>query len=251
MGGWSSVGIDAGVYSRRLSEVIATHISTERSENKHAINLTNALDYGASCCQKEKLTGSSTACITSFDPSQGTYHVLNLGDSGVSVFRKVEGATRKLVFKSEITTHDFNFPHQIGNIGDPKFGSMNSDSSKDATLESIQIEDGDIAVIGSDGLWDNLFDEDIEYILNESGISRIDEMLGKEAYSELNKDAIRSELDTAVRAIAGLALKRADDPQSTTPWSKSVIAHHKKPQYRGGKPDDLTFLVTYFNIERK
>jgi protein phosphatase PTC7 len=252
VGGWSQSGIDAGIYSRRLSESIASFISTEREANKNEINLVAALDYGAACCKKEKLTGSTTACITSFEPSKGIFHVLNLGDSGVSVYRKVEGNKRKLVFKSEITTHGFNFPRQIGNIGDPKLGRMDSDTSKDAILESLQIEDGDIAVVGSDGLWDNLFDEDIEFVLNESGgIGNVDDMLEKEGYSDSNRDFVNGELDTTVKAIAGLALKKADDPKSHTPWSESVIAHYKQPQYRGGKSDDVTLLVTYFKVAKK
>ena len=208
--------------------------------------MAKALDYAEICCKEESLTGSCTSCVTLFDIHSGSYEVLNLGDSGVAIFRKV-GDKRKMIYKSEFTLHGFNFPHQIGNIGDPKLGKMKSDTSKDAILQTIQIEDGDIAVMATDGLWDNVFDSEIESILSGDDIAQVDHAAEKNSIAtEETHNEAKKHLDDVVREIALLSIQKAANPKSKTPWSVSVVEHYKEPKYTGGKPDDLTFLVTYF-----
>ena len=155
------------------------------------------------------------------------------------------------MFKTAITTHGFNFPMQIGNIGDPRLGRMQSDTSKDAIVESIAIEDGDIVVMGSDGLWDNIFDTEIESILNSSaaGVVKIDELLTAADSSEESCEAVKNVLDTTVKAIAMYTQKAYSSKTKKTPWSESVLKHYKSQRYAGGKSDDLTIIVTYFKKE--
>lgn len=74
--------------------------------------------------------------------------IANLGDCGVSVIRRNE-----FVFRTEEQQHSFNYPFQLG--------TGSSDSPSDAQMFTVKIMDGDIVVMGSDGIFDNLFDEDI------------------------------------------------------------------------------------------
>lgn len=72
----------------------------------------------------------------------------NLGDSGYLLLRK-EGLDLVTKYRTKEQQHSFNFPFQVGTGGD--------DPSK-ANTEIHEIKDKDIIVMGSDGLWDNLFD---------------------------------------------------------------------------------------------
>ncbi|KAM2543216.1 hypothetical protein TB2_022563 [Malus domestica] len=84
---------------------------------------------------KEKigLQGSSTACILSFNKESGVLHVVNVGDSGLMLFRD-----NKLLYQSPIQQRMFNFTYRLGN-------GINSDSPDSAwEKKDIQTVQGDI-----------------------------------------------------------------------------------------------------------
>lgn len=129
VGGWRDQGIDPGIYSRQLADGVSDYITMCRKVDADAdIDLAKALDVGAETCVLNKLTGSSTACIATLDEKIGSLRTINLGDSGLVMFRR-EGGNVKVSHKAEITTLGFNFPRQIGNIADPKLG-MHHDGCK-------------------------------------------------------------------------------------------------------------------------
>ena len=56
------------------------------------------------------------------------------------------------MFRSKEQQHSFNFPFQCGTNGDHP-STANDDEHK--------FEENDLMIVGSDGLYDNLYDEDI------------------------------------------------------------------------------------------
>ncbi len=52
-------------------------------------------------------------------------------------------------FRSKEQQHSFNFPFQVGTGGDDPAGAED---------QIHEINDGDIIILGSDGLWDNMYD---------------------------------------------------------------------------------------------
>ncbi|KAF9345254.1 hypothetical protein BGX34_004907 [Mortierella sp. NVP85] len=96
--------------------------------------------------KNEGLIGSSTACLAILRDDE--LRIANLGDCGVSVIRRNE-----FIFRTEEQQHSFNYPYQLG--------TGSSDSPSDALTFTVKVESGDIVVMGSDGIFDNLFDEDI------------------------------------------------------------------------------------------
>lgn len=74
--------------------------------------------------------------------------IANLGDCGVSIIRRNE-----FIFRTEEQQHSFNYPYQLG--------TGSTDSPTDAQVFTVKVESGDIIVMGTDGIFDNLFDEDI------------------------------------------------------------------------------------------
>ena len=242
VGGWRSSGIDSGLYSRHLAAATATALKKQRAKD-NAMNLAKALDQGAASAKEERLTGSTTVCIASLNSQKGVVEVLNLGDSGLVIFRKV-GDQMKIVGQTKATTHGFNFPAQIGNIGNPRLGTMNSDTSRDATYDSFQIEEGDVAVAGTDGLWDNVFEEQIMDILLQSDL-----------YSKgPGEDVAKADIDKLAKAITLLALNQSISHTVSTPWAVGLEEEFKrrgqffnKKQHQGGKADDITVILSYFH----
>jgi len=95
--------------------------------------------------------------LASLDQSQGMMKTTNLGDSGYLILRprsNDEGkAVLDKVFRSKEQQRRFNHPYQCGTNCDPPL---------DAYDTQHQMKKSDIVVMGSDGLFDNVFDEDMQ-----------------------------------------------------------------------------------------
>ncbi|KAF2299906.1 hypothetical protein GH714_005917 [Hevea brasiliensis] len=139
------LGIDAGQYSR---ELMSNSVSAIQQEPKGLIDPARVLEKAHS---STKAKGSSTACIIAL--TDEGLHAINLGDSGFIVVR--DGCT---VFRSPVQQHDFNFTYQLesGNNGDlPSSGQV----------FTIAVAPGDVIVAGTDGLFDNLYNNEINAVV--------------------------------------------------------------------------------------
>lgn len=209
VGGWADLGIDAGKYAR---ELMSNSVAAIQDEPKGSVDPARVLDKAYTCT---KAKGSSTACIIALT-DQGL-HAVNLGDSGFIVVR--DGST---VFRSPVQQHDFNFTYQLesGNAGDlPSSGEV----------FKIPVAQGDVIITGTDGLFDNLYNNDINAIVVH---------------------ATRAGLGPQVTAqkIAALARQRAQDKNRQTPFSSA--AQEAGFRYYGGKLDDITVVVSYISSDR-
>ncbi|KAG0202647.1 hypothetical protein BGX28_004907 [Mortierella sp. GBA30] len=108
--------------------------------------LQKSYDQSARDAKQEGLIGSSTACLAILRDDE--LRIANLGDCGVSIIRKNE-----FIFRTEEQQHSFNYPYQLG--------TGSTDSPTDAQVFTVKVQSGDIVVMGTDGIFDNLFDEDI------------------------------------------------------------------------------------------
>ncbi|CAN4095417.1 unnamed protein product [Withania somnifera] len=209
VGGWADLGIDAGQYAR---ELMSNSVTAIQDEPKGSVDPARVLDKAYTCT---KAKGSSTACIIALT-DQGL-HAINLGDSGFIVVR--DGCT---IFRSPVQQHDFNFTYQLesGNAGDlPSSGEV----------FRIPVAPGDVIIAGTDGLFDNLYNNDINAIVVH---------------------ATRAGLGPQVTAqkIAALARQRAKDKNRQTPFS--AAAQEAGFRYYGGKLDDITVVVSYISSDR-
>lgn len=210
VGGWADFGVDAGKYAR---ELMSNSVSAVQEEPKGSVDPARVLEKAY---RSTKARGSSTACIVALT-DQGL-HAINLGDSGFMVVR--DGCT---VFRSPAQQHDFNFTYQLesGNAGDlPSSGQ----------IFTIPVAPGDVIVAGTDGLFDNLYNNDITAVVVH---------------------AVRAGLGPQVTAqkIAALARQRAQDKNRQTPFSSA--AQHAGIRYYGGKLDDITVVVSYITSDDK
>ena len=154
---------------------------------------------------------------------EGSLKVANLGDSGVRIIRG--GA---VVFATEPLQHEFNCPFQLGH--------EREDSPSDAGMYSVRVEEGDTVVLGSDGLFDNLFDRDIGAVVGVFAGS-----------------SIRAAQHTAT-ALATLASKHANDEDYASPFTMEALEQGLDlpwwrkiagQKLRGGKLDDITVVVAH------
>nr|XP_043607870.1 probable protein phosphatase 2C 55 isoform X1 [Erigeron canadensis] len=209
VGGWVDHGVDAAIYAR---ELMFNSLSAVQDEPTGYTDPARVLEIAHA---NTKAKGSSTACIIALT-DQGL-RAFNLGDSGFMVIR--DGYT---VFRSPAQQHTFNYTYQLANGGI-------GDSPSAGQVFSISVAPGDVIVAGTDGLFDNLYNNDITAVVVH---------------------AVRAGFGPQVMAqkIAALARQRAQDKDRQTPFS--AAAQEAGFRYYGGKLDDITVVVSYITTSK-
>ncbi|MQM14202.1 hypothetical protein Taro_047130 [Colocasia esculenta] len=205
VGGWTAHGIDAGMFSRQLMSLCEVEL-VEASCRRTSLLLEGLLERALA---RTTARGTSTACIAVVDGQ--LLRAVNIGDSGFLVVRG-----DKVVYRSATQQSHFNRPYQVGRVdkGDPPAS---------ASRTVVRIAPGDIIVAGTDGLFDNLFHEEIVEVL-----------------AEAKADGHGAPEDMA-RALAWAAVE-AYLAGEETPFS--VACRKAKLSWNGsGKPDDVTVVV--------
>jgi protein phosphatase PTC7 len=267
---WRWEGVDAGLYSRALlrecaKKFLTSNITSSSSEfngEKPASILKLAYEE----VTMNKVKGSTTCVLLTLDPRLGVLNAANIGDSGYLVARLVlnpqeiisnnnnnnnkviiPSATasdlnnnyndnnnnnnsksskgRFIAHRSPPQEHDFGRPFQLGHHDA-------TDQPSDAMLSSFFLEDDDIIVVGTDGLWDNLSEREI---LNVIENQFDDETINKEMSG-------RKKVDLCAKELTKRAFDTANDRSRTTPYSLAATEHFDMV-YSGGKKDDITVLV--------
>jgi protein phosphatase PTC7 len=167
--------------------------------------------------EKAPLIGSCTACVVALHREESTIYTANLGDSGFRVIR-----AGKIVHRSQEQQHYFNTPFQLAVAPSDMQGLVLSDSPDSAETSSFVVQEGDIIILGTDGLFDNMKDE---MILKH--IARL-----KDHWSDIQEVA---------DSIVTEAHKLGFDPHYVSPFSLNAAANGF--DVVGGKPDDVTVLI--------
>ncbi|KAK3084741.1 hypothetical protein FSP39_018193 [Pinctada imbricata] len=162
--------------------------------------------------------GSSTACIVALHKEERRVYTANLGDSGFLIIRDDE-----VVHRSTEQQHYFNTPFQLSVAPPSQEGRVLSDSPDVAHSTSFGVEEGDIILLGSDGLFDNM---------NE------DMLL--DCISKL-KDHRQETVQKTAHTIAEEAHTLSFDEDYLSPFALS--AREAGINIRGGKPDDITVVI--------
>jgi protein phosphatase PTC7 len=207
VGSWRAKGVNAGKFARQLMNRVSKEMDTGG-----AVNPYKALT--AAFAQPSKLGGSTTALIVNAVGQQ--LYVCQLGDSGMIIIRN-----GRCVYASDEQEHFFDTPYQLGN---------NNDTPSDAFRYVIPIQDNDTIVLGTDGLFNNLYIPHIVNIVNNFPLS--DD--GKN-------------LESIVTALVDEAFAKSQTSDYWSPFAQRgyVAGIHQAFDLKvvGGKPDDITCVV--------
>ncbi|GLI62926.1 hypothetical protein VaNZ11_005777 [Volvox africanus] len=216
VGGWAEVGVDAGAYARQLMRNAAdvADVMTSTSGEVGGSDVPAPVELSAQEILEQAygmttVRGSSTACVAVLNGDQ--LGVSNVGDSGLLILRA--GA---VAFHTPQQQHGFNFPFQIGSAD-----SM-SDPPQSAQRFEVRVQPGDLILIGTDGLWDNCFDEELACVLRYCRDQAMD-------------------VTKIAEVVAHYARHRASDSKFASPFA--YAAFQAGFAYMGGKMDDITVLI--------
>lgn len=153
VGGWADSGIDVSLFSRELCFHLKRQYEiARRTKQIFEINLRNILTEAVFMTQH---VGTSTMVMASLDKDTPHLYGLNYGDSGYILVRpSKDGKKLDKFFRTTEQQHYFDCPYQCGSYSRPEFALK-------AETYLHRVETNDLIVMGSDGLLDNLFDEDI------------------------------------------------------------------------------------------
>uniref|UniRef100_A0A452ZRY7 Protein phosphatase n=1 Tax=Aegilops tauschii subsp. strangulata TaxID=200361 RepID=A0A452ZRY7_AEGTS len=203
VGQWSFEGINAGLYARELMDGCKKVIA--ESEGGSELSPEQVLSKAAA---EARSPGSSTVLVAHFDGQ--LLHVSNIGDSGFLVIRNGE-----VHAKSKPMVYGFNFPHQIEKGVDPLTLVENY---------TIDIEEGDVIIAATDGLFDNVYEQEAAAMISKS---------------------LQADLKPAEMAehLAARAHEVGRSGAGRSPFSDSAVAAGYLG-FSGGKLDDTAVVVS-------
>jgi len=229
VGGYADEGVDPGLFARRLLQLaLAAVRSGPLSE---AADLPGALAAAATGLVEEQVQGGSTALLGQLNGS--SLAILNLGDSGVMLLRPAlrtnPGSDQpflfpRVLFRSSDQTHYFNCPYQLGSSQLP---------AEKPDLVHVRVRAGDILVAATDGIFDNLFDHQVQAIVAR----QIGGAWRSGAPVSPQLQGLASSITQQAQSIG----EQQDNKDVLTPFALSALSEGL--QFRGGKLDDSTVVV--------
>jgi protein phosphatase PTC7 len=211
VGAYRRRGVDAGAFSNSLMEHAFLEV-VSAAPGTHVCPLT-LLERAYQATVALRTAAASTAVILSL--AGRTLRWAYVGDSGFAVFR--DGRLLRL---SRAQQHYFNCPLQLN-----ASGTSSSATAGDAEVGEVPAKEGDVVVVGTDGLFDNVSDDELERIV------RMGTAMG---FSPRNMAEV----------IAGFAHEAARCAYRDTPYSVQS-RKEKGTTFTGGKPDDITVIVAF------
>lgn len=207
--GWAEQNVDPSLFPKELMANASDLVGDEEVNYDPQILLKKAHTATSS-------KGSATVIVAMLEKN-GVLKIASVGDCGLRVIRK-----GKLIFSTLPQEHYFDCPYQLSS-------EVITQTYLDATVTSVKLLEGDTIVMGSDGLFDNVFDHEIVSTITQ--------------YSDAAE---------AAKALADLASNHSMDYNFESPYSLEArtrgfdVPLWKKVlgvKLTGGKPDDITVVV--------
>ncbi|GKV20729.1 hypothetical protein SLEP1_g30811 [Rubroshorea leprosula] len=208
--GWAEENVDPSVFPRELMANASSLVQDEEVNYDPQILIKKAHAATSSI-------GSATVIVAMLERN-GILKIANVGDCGLKVIR--EG---RILFSTSPQEHYFDCPYQLSS-------EMVGQTYLDAMVSRMELMEGDTIVMGSDGLFDNVFDQEIVSTLKTHG----------------------DDVAEAAKALADLARNHSLDSTFDSPYSLEArskgfeVPFWKKllgMKLTGGKLDDVTVIV--------
>lgn len=218
VGGWRNYGIDPGEFSSFLMRTCERLVTSGRFSCTEPTSLL-ARSYYELLENKQPILGSSTACIVILNKETSTLYTANIGDSGFVIVRR-----GKVIHRSEEQQHYFNTPFQLSLPPVTHTTQVLGDRPECADTSSFQVENGDVILLATDGVFDNVPDSLL-----------IPELVRVQGSTD------PMQLQLVANTIALMARTLAFDETHMSPFAIQARANGINTQ--GGKPDDITVLL--------
>ena len=261
VGGWTSHGVDPADFSHGLCGYMAQVCLDWQGEKPNPVDLLQQ-GYQKTIEDPSIRAGGSTACIGVADNS-GRTHIANLGDSGFLQLRL--GTVHHY---SNPQTHAFNTPYQMS-ITPPEIlrqaaifgGTPLNDQPERADLANHMLRHGDVLVLATDGVWDNLDAQEVLRIVTQHmssagawqrtpqhGYVVNDKIATRVRPSDKDGKSLQSIL---AAAIVGEAKNASLDSKRDGPFARAWAKEEPMDPYHGGKVDDITVLAVISIAQEK
>ncbi|WVQ68547.1 uncharacterized protein L199_006756 [Kwoniella botswanensis] len=170
---------------------------------------------------------------------EGDASFVNLGDSGFAIMKNDQ-----IKYISKPQTHFFNCPLQLSKIPkDMRQAGIIHDTPDMADVKEIELEVGDVVILFTDGLSDNLPTSHLPLLS-----SSLTQLLNSPLNSHLTKterDAEFARLFADILVGYGrMAMARTGDEKGwKTPFEIEATEKVPRNNWRGGKIDDITVMT--------
>jgi len=219
VGAWEDRGVDAGLYSRTIMRHCADRAGPNGPPGQ---SLKEALHYAQ---KNTNVLGSCTACVLRMEEG-GKLASINLGDCGFRILR-----AGKVVAESKIQQWELNMPYQMADL--ERFPDAETPEHADLYEHAVQV--GDVVVAGSDGLFDNMWEEEMCAIVSSFHASF------PEGWPYSGDNALE-----LARRLAKQAYTNSGNKSYRSPWAvHEAEAEASSEVQLGGKPDDITVTVAF------
>lgn len=221
----------AALWSRLIAHFWAIETEKAMLDAGSGAEALHPVDYLQSAFEQTKLItttpneicGTTTACSALLHYRSETEPIIyatNLGDCAVLVIRPKE---QEIIYKTKEQWHWFDCPRQLG--------TNSPDTPKDnAVVDTVDIQEGDVVLAVSDGVSDNLWENEVCQTVCDS-VTKWKE--GADG-SEDGMVYVARELMNAARVIA-------QDPFAESPFMERAVEEGLPME--GGKMDDISVVV--------
>ncbi|KAM5372843.1 hypothetical protein ACJZ2D_007300 [Fusarium nematophilum] len=266
VGGWVDSGVDPADFSHGFCDYMALAAHEHQTDAEPPLTARRLMQkgYDAICQDRSLRAGGSTACVA-IAGADGTLDVANLGDSGFLQLR-LNGVHTY----SEPQTHAFNTPFQLSLVPPSVAarmaafgGAQLSDLPRDADVTQHSLRHGDVLVFATDGVLDNLFNQDIlriasrvlvstgAWVMTEEGGARVADALEPLVQlpqaSKAKTDRTLTLQSVLATEIVTAAKRASINTKVDGPFAKEVHKYYPNENWHGGKVDDICVVVAVVN----
>merc|ERR1711879_40818 len=140
----------------------------------------------------------------------------------------------QVVIRSKEQQHEWNFPYQLTRLP-PVLASLvppgATDSAADCIQYSLDVRHGDLLLLYTDGVCDNLYEREILRVVQESV-----------------EDVAMSDPEQLAQTLAEVAETRTLVRTGRTPFADACAQHGR--EWLGGKQDDITVIAAWVVLDQ-
>ncbi|KAL0771181.1 hypothetical protein Bca101_036332 [Brassica carinata] len=206
---WAEQDVDPSLFSKELMANASRLVDDEEVRYDPGFLIDKAHTATTS-------RGSATIIVAMLE-EVGVLKIGNVGDCGLKLLRQGQ-----IIFSTTPQEHYFDCPFQLSSEG-------SAQTYMDASFNIMEVKKGDVIVMGSDGLFDNVFDHEIVNIVTKhTDVAESSRLLAEVASNHSRDPGFESPYALEARA------KGFDVPL----WKKALGM-----KLTGGKLDDVTVIV--------